>query len=279
MPKRILRVFPRRTSHTPDDGLAFIGYPPFRELIPAHDEVHVSCTFTWDIAFCRDIKSAWEDMTDKPVKLGGVALGSSCMDFTPGLYIKPGFTFTSRGCNNNCPFCIVPRVEGTLRELLVAPGNIIQDNNFLQCSRAHKGKVFDMLRSQRGIAFRGGLEAQLIDQHFIDSISSLQIAELWTACDHPNTLPQAVDAIKRLSKAGFGRNKIYCYVLIGGGGGGMDENENRCREIFKAGAMPRAQLYRDFGFRKTEYSKEWRDFERMWQRPAATVAHMREIGR
>jgi hypothetical protein len=54
----------------------------------------------------------------------------------------------------------------------------------------------------------------------------------------------------------------------------MDENEDRCREVYKAGAMPRAQLYRDFSDKKTGYSFAWRRFESMWQRPAATVAHM-----
>jgi len=46
MVTRIIRVFPRRTSFTPVDELAFVGDPPLER--PAADEVHVSCTFTWD---------------------------------------------------------------------------------------------------------------------------------------------------------------------------------------------------------------------------------------
>lgn len=42
--KRIIRVFPSRTSYTPEDEYVFIGMPPF--IIPEHDEVHISCTFT-----------------------------------------------------------------------------------------------------------------------------------------------------------------------------------------------------------------------------------------
>ena len=38
----IARVFPRRTSATPDDELAFIGDPPL--FLPGMDEVHVSCS-------------------------------------------------------------------------------------------------------------------------------------------------------------------------------------------------------------------------------------------
>ena len=55
----IIRVFPQRTSYTPDDGMAFIGDPPGL-LIPPHDEIHISCTFTWEKAECERLKYQWE---------------------------------------------------------------------------------------------------------------------------------------------------------------------------------------------------------------------------
>ena len=272
--RRILRVFPERTSYTPTGDLVFIGRPPFKEMIPEHDEIHVSCTFTWDYDECKLLKEEWEDRTGSEVKLGGIAAGSKVGKFTPGLYIKNGFTFTSRGCDNGCPWCMVPKLEGGLRELdIIHPGNIIQDNNFLQCTRKHKDRAFEMLRSQHSICFKGGLQADLIDDHFLENIKSLRVAELWLACDSSGALPGAVDAINKLSNAGFKRKKISCYVLIGDD---MDENEDRCREIYNAGAMPRAQLYRDYSSVKTKYSADWRKFASMWQRPAATIAHMEQ---
>ena len=57
----------------------------------------------------------------------------------------------------------------------------------------------------------------------------------------------------------------------------MEAEEERNREIFRCGAMPFSQLERDFTDTKTEYSREWKAFERMWQRPAIAVAHMREV--
>lgn len=38
---RIIRVFPRRTEATPNDELAFVGDPPFPELLPPADIVQV----------------------------------------------------------------------------------------------------------------------------------------------------------------------------------------------------------------------------------------------
>ena len=270
----ILRVFPKRTSYTPDDPLAFVGMPPMREMIPEHDEVHVSCTFTWDMDEAEELAFQWEMATRKPVKIGGVAYHSPSLDFIPGLYVKKGITFTSRGCNNNCPWCGVMAVEGKLRELPICEGNILQDNNFLQCSRHHKEAVFDMLKKQRGICFRGGLESDLVDDHFVENIKSLRIAELWLACDTDGALPSFKRACKKLTDAGFDRNHIKCYSLIGKD---MEKEEARNREIYNAGAMPFSQLQRDFSRTKTQYSAEWKSFERTWQRPVATVAHMRAV--
>lgn len=270
----ILRVFPKRTSYTPTDDLAFVGPPPMAAFIPEHDEVHISCTFTWDMDECEDLAFQWEGATKKPVKLGGPAYHSQVDGFTPGLYVKKGIIFTSRGCNNNCPWCGVRQIEGKLRELPICEGNIIQDNNFLQCSRQHKDKVFEMLRSQRRICFRGGMETDLIDDHFISNITSLRIAELWLACDTDAQIPRFKTACKKLTDAGYNRSQIKCYSLIGHN---MEAEEQRNREIFRVGAMPFSQLERDFSRTKTEYSAEWKAFERQWQRPEATVAHMREV--
>lgn len=269
--KRIIRVFPQRTSYTPDDEYVFIGMPPF--IIPEHDEVHISCTFTWDREYCKELAYQWEGRTNKPIKLGGVAFGSPAEDFTQGLYLKKNIIFTTRGCNNNCPWCIVPKQEGRLKELEICQGNIIQDNNFLQASRLHKNKVFDMLKTQKQICFKGGLECDLIDDHFINNITSLRIKELWLACDTDSELPNFKKACAKLTKAGFNMNKIKCFALSYGKD--MQADEYRCQEIYNAGAMPFMQLYRDFSDQKTEYSKDWNAFARMWQRPAAINAHMK----
>lgn len=271
--KRIIRVFCRRTSYTPDDEMAFVGPPPGL-FIPEHDEIHISCTFTWDKDLAEDLAFQWEGITNKPVKLGGPAYESPAEEFIPGMYVKRGITFTSRGCNNACPWCMVHRVEGPLREIPIVEGNIIQDNNFLQCSRGHQDKVFDMLRTQKGICFRGGLESDLVDDHFVDAIRGLRIAELWLACDTDADLPSFRRACEKLTKAGFERHTIRCYSLIGHD---MEAEEERNREIWRAGASPFSQLEMDFSREQKKYSAEWRRFQRLWQRPAMQAAHMKEV--
>ena len=267
---RIIRVFPVKTSFTPKDDMVFIGEPPGL-IIPPHDSVHISCTFTWDRELCEHLKLQWEAYTDKPVLLGGPAYGSPAYSFTPGLYVKSGIVFTSRGCNNACSWCPVPEREGKIYELPVCEGNIIQDNNFLQTSREHKDEIFAMLKHQKRICFKGGLQCNLLDDHFISNVRKLRIAELWLACDTDAAIPGMQEAVQKLKDVRFRRDQIRCYALIGDD---MRENELRLKAIYAAGAMPFAQLYQPPGEHKRRYSNAWRKFHRMWSRPASISAHV-----
>ncbi len=265
--KRIIRVFPNKTSFAPSDELCFFDEP---DLIPVHDEVHICTVFTWDKEKAMELQQTWAERTNKPVILGGPAFDDPCTgEFIPGRYVAPGITFTSRGCPLSCPWCFVPKREGPLREIEIKAGHVIQDNNFLACSPAHRRKVYDMLKSQRQIDFKGGLEVNRLSDWDIEEMRSLRIRELWLACDTKAALGGLKKACKRLQQAGFSQNKIRCYVLIGDD---MQENLARLIQIYKAGALPFAQLFQPE--LKIEYSIEWKKFARTWQRPAGTRSFM-----
>jgi hypothetical protein len=130
-----------------------------------------------------------------------------------------------------------------------------------------------MLKKQRGICFKGGLQSSLIDDHFVEAVRGLAIKELWLACDTDDALPVFKRAAEKLRKAGFSQSKLNCYALIKGED--MAADEARLREIYNAGCMPFAQLYQPPGcLEKVKYSADWCRFQRMWSRPAATIAHM-----
>lgn len=165
--EKIIRVFPSRTNLTPTDDYCFFDSPGL--FIPPHDEVHICCVFTWDIPKAEKLWGDWRTITGKPVFLGGPAVddprdSDADADFIPGMYVKHGVTFTSRGCPNDCSFCLVPKREGKLREIEIKLGNIINDNNFLACSKEHRRKVYDMLKNQKAIEFKGGLEAERLTE-------------------------------------------------------------------------------------------------------------------
>lgn len=265
----LIRVFPRRTSLTPTDEYAFVGDPPM--IRPETDEVHVSCAFTWDKSEAERLVRAWGQYYSI-VKLGGPAYGSPVDSFTPGRYIRQGATFTSRGCNNLCPWCLVPQCEGRLLEYEhFFPGRIIQDNNLLQCSKQHVGRVFDMLRRQRAIQFTGGLDSRLMTDNIADQLRSLRIYQLFLAADTKESLRALRQAVRKLS--GLSRDKLRCYVLLGFGGELLPDAKDRLTEVWETGCLPFAQLYQSPNG-LIRYSQEWRDLARTWSRPAATKAYM-----
>lgn len=267
----IVRVFPRKTSMTPIDSYAFVGDPPLWR--PEADEAHISVTFTWDIEEGRRLWEAWAQYY--PVRLGGPAFDNNGISdhFAPGLYVKQGVTFTSRGCNNNCLWCLVPQTEGKLHVIPITPGYIIQDNNLLQCSAYHRRAVFRMLSCQRKAAsFPGGLDVRLITDEVADEMRGLRIHQVFLAADTEGMLGPLAKAIKKLSF--LPRQKLRCYVLIAYGGETMEQAEMRLRRVWEMGAIPFAQLYQPPDYR-IDYSREWKALARTWSRPAAMKALMK----
>jgi hypothetical protein len=266
----ILRVFPRKTSFTPTDPMAFVGDPGL--FLPPADEVHISVTFTWDMAEGKRLQSAWAQHYPI-VKIGGPAFGYSLAGFTPGLYVKQGVTFTTRGCNNRCPWCLVPKMEGRLMEITdFSDGWIIQDNNLLQASREHIQRVFEMLRRQKHpITFSGGIQASLIKDWFVNELRTIKLDSLFLAADTPGAIRPLERAIKKL--AGFGRRQIQVYCMIG-----KDEKIQdacaRLQSIWNLGAMPFAQLYQPPD-KYIQYSLEWKKLAWEWSRPTVMLSQLK----
>lgn len=268
---KILRVFPCRTEMTPTDEFAFVGYPPMLDFRPQADEVHISVVFTWHREEAERLKSAWQQYYPS-VRIGGPAYDNPCDGFSPGFYVREGVTFTSRGCNNQCPWCEVPRREGKLCELpTIYPGNIIQDNNLLQCSGSHLDKVFAMLRRQHQVEFKGGLDSRLLMDGMANQIRELRIRQVFFSSDTPEAIKPLRKALRILQ---LPRQKVRCYVLLKfNPNESISDARHRMELVWEAGAMPFAQLYQPKD-KWISYPEEWRQFARTWSRPAAMKAEM-----
>ena len=273
---RIIRVFPRRNNATPIDRYAYIGNPDLfvEQLEPS--EIHISVTFTWDVAEAERLMKAW-NIYGIPVKIGGAAAGSSGGEFTPGMYLKPGYTITSRGCLNHCWFCQVWWREGDqIRELEIKDGWNLLDNNILACSDDHINKVFDMLEKQpKAIEFTGGLEAARLKEWHVQRLARLRLKQAFFAYDTPDDWEPLGAAGRMLKNSEISINKLRCYVLIGYKRDSFEDAKKRMRDTYNAGFLPMAMLYRDA--KNTTQSVEWQRFQRMWARPAATKAILKSV--
>lgn len=272
-PEPPIRVFPRRTNWTPQDDLAFVGFPPL--FLPGTPDtpVYVSVTFTWDKRHAERIAESWAQHY-RNVQVGGPAYDDAGGEFTPGMFLKQGCTITSRGCPKRCGWCKVPFSEGSLRELVIKPGWIVQDNNLLACSDAHLKAVFAMLRQQgRQIYFNGGLDKHFLKPWHRELFDSIPIGELWFACDTTADLAHLERAAEILR--GIPMSKRRCYVMVGYDHESPREAEERLREVLRLEFMPFCQLYQPpvDSLPPRLYSLEWKALMRKWARPAA---YMRE---
>jgi len=264
---RILRVFPERTSYTPDDDLVAIGHPGL--FLPQADEVHVSIAFTWDIPLGNRLAVAWAKYYPI-VKLGGPAFASPCDEFTSGMYVRPGITFTSRGCPRRCPWCFVPKREGELREIPDFPaGNWIADNNLLACPDRHVRKVLEMLEGQYEIQFPGGLDVRYLKDWHVAALKTLRVEQLFLGYDSPDV--PILSAIDRLRMAGFTQRQVRVYILVGFGTDTPEQAEKRLQFTFDAGALPFPMRYRDENGRYV-VDRAYHALVRKWSRPAAVFA-------
>ena len=262
----MIRVFPRKTNATPLDDHVFFSGPPLWRI---DEDVLVSCTFTFDKPRAEALAEQWSK-GGYNVKIGGPAYDAPGGEFEPGRFVKRGLVITSRGCNNNCWFCAVPKREGSTRELKIKEGHNLLDNNLLQCSEKHIREVFDMLSRQKTPAkLTGGLEAlQLKDWH-VDLITGLKPKPeiLYFAYDTPDDLEPLIEAAKKMRSIGFNNQRAGCYVLMGWPKDTVEAAQERLQQVVDLDMMPFAMLY---GGHKQNIDPVWKDLQQAHIRAART---------
>ena len=264
----ILRVFPRRTKATPTDDGVRIGYPGlFDEPV---DEVHISTVFTYDLRESELLAKAWNGYGE--VKVGGPGTGMAGSEFVGGMYLRHGYTITSRGCHNTCWYCDVWSREGPVRELPIVEGYNVLDDNLLACSEGHVRAVFDMLgRQWERVELTGGLEARILKAWHVDLIAKTNPRQVFFAYDKDGDLEPLREASRLFKAAGWPEtpgkaDRLRCYVLIGYDGDTMEGAEGRLRAAMSAGFLPSAMLYTNK--KGVSAGGKWPAFQRIWHRPA-----------
>ena len=181
--------------------------------------LYLSVVFTWQMKVAEALAKAHAG----PVIAGGPAIELMGCDWAAAgdssafdvlAMHNPCATFTTRGCPNQCKFCIVPKIEGDFIELdSWKPGPVICDNNFLAASNNHIKRAVDLLRLFPYVDFNQGLDARLLTRWHLEQFSRLQGVNIRFAFDHSSQETKLAAAIELVKKAGF--KDIGVYVLIG----------------------------------------------------------------
>ena len=246
-----------------DQGDEIIASHRVNESSLRCDKAYLSAIFTRDLPnLCQDalkLKAAGVE-----VEIGGPAPTAMPMYVETNCGIKPhvglderfehvkgNFTmsFTSRGCPNKCPWCIVPKIETESLEyddfpIPVGNNPIISDNNILATSIGHQQSVVEKLRGIRNIDINSGFEAARFTEDSYKLYSKLDLKYWRLAFDTIGAENDFTHAVKILRNHAVSYHDIIVYVLIGFPGTTFEDNVYRLEKARKLGCSPYPMLFR-----------------------------------
>jgi len=201
------------------------------------DKVYISTVFTWHKAKALGMANFYKSLGCE------VEIGGSGIDLKKTLpdeieHIMPDYSlygirysigFTSRGCIRNCPWCIVPKKEGSIRnhapidEFYVPRWRklILYDNNFLASPKWYEN-LRELIARKIKVSFNQGLDIRLINQENARLLSKVHYYDdqfkdrrLYFSFDLLQIEDQMLKGIETLEKAGIPRSHLMFYVLVG----------------------------------------------------------------
>lgn len=178
---------------------------------------------------------------------------------------KHAIGFLTRGCIRHCPWCVVPRKEGTIRpdrtwREIKRPDSrdiVFMDNNVLACPHGIT-QIEDMIGQDVRVDFNQGLDARLISPDVAALLARLKwIRFIRMSCDTDAMLPVVLDAVRLLGMDGVKAYRVFVYLLVQE----IESAERRAIALRDAGVEVFAQPYRDFE-RNIEPTTEQKRFAR-----------------
>lgn len=203
------------------------------------DLTYASCVFTWNARNLQGFNPA--------IHTGGSGINLEAKlpeeiehlmpDYS--LYPNTNFSvgFTSRGCIQRCPWCIVPKKEGSIKPWASIyefwdkrhQKIMLFDNNLL-ASPNWKETLSALIKEKIEVDFNQGLDIRLLDDEKVNFLKRVQTKVLRFSFDHLSYEKAVREGIQLLLKAGISSRKLSFYVLTGFNG---DETTVERVEILK----------------------------------------------
>lgn len=226
------------------------------------DKAYFSCIFTWDLPAMVESICKFKDR-GIDIEIGGPAPTAMPQYIEKETGIKPhvglddrfeyvqGFfkmSFTSRGCRNNCGWCIVPKIEPEPREyrgfpVPVGKNPYLGDNNILATSWEHQEYVVERCKDVSNLDINSGFEAALFYEEHYQLYSQLHLERWRLAFDSMDVEGEIERAVGVLKEHGIRYSAISVYVLIGFPGTSMEEAMYRLEKTRDLGCTPYPQRY------------------------------------
>ena len=130
--------------------------------------------------------------------------------------------FLTRGCINNCNFCVVPKKEGKIRSYsnwrdIVRSSSdklVLMDNNILACDHG-VNQLKELSETDYRIDLNQGMDVMLLNDEICKVIKKLRwIKYIRFSCDKEYQLPYFENLVKLFDKYKIAKSKVFIYVLV-----------------------------------------------------------------
>ncbi len=169
----------------------------------------------------------------------------------PSLTHDTAFGFLTRGCYNDCSFCVVTPKEGRCSHKVADVSEFwhgqkkikLIDPNLLAC-RERIDLLRQLAESGAEVDFTQGLDARFVTEEVADALCKIKIKAVHFAFDfmkNETAIRQGLEIYKR--KSGINDRKAIVYMLTNYDTG-ISDDIYRIKEIQRLGYMPDVRIYR-----------------------------------
>ncbi len=177
----------------------------------------------------------------------------SCPDYSlyPELTKNKAFGFLTRGCPNNCSFCIVSQKEGFVSHKVADLSEwwngqkeiVLLDANILACKQ-HLELLEQLAESDAVVDFTQGLDARFITEKNLEVLSRIKIKTIHFAFDFMKNEKRIIKGLKLAKeKLKIDDRKAIVYMLTNFDTS-IKEDIYRVKVIKNAGYIPDVRIYR-----------------------------------
>lgn len=225
-------------------------------------KVYLSAIFTKDVPRLTNYAGiALERLSD--VEMGGpaVTLLSDWIEHKCGIKPHVGldsrfdkqsgqyeWTFSSRGCPRNCPFCLVSKLEGktVVEDDDFIPAPNLADNNIIMTSERHQRRVVDAEKRFSKVDVNSGFDCRVFShdpKFYFDLWNQLPLVMWRLAFDSAESEPHIHKSLKFFQDQGLDRHKVQVYILCNFPGVSPAEVKDRADIVKGYGMMPYLMRY------------------------------------
>lgn len=232
-----------------------------RHMGDSFGKVYASAVFQKTRPVVEEVRQQWPGVLvggtgiDETITLEAHGITTTEQDYSLYPSFAASIGFLRRGCRLRCGFCVVPRKEGAVRDVMTVadlwrgdpwPKHLhLLDNDFFGGARWQQD-IEDIRSGGFKVSFNQGINARMLNDETAAAIASIdyrddsfKVKRIYTAWDNRKDERRLFDGLEALVRRGVKPDHIMVYMLVGYWPGETHEDRDYRRAQLRAfGARP-----------------------------------------